>query len=59
MNIIHKILNYLNIDLEKNMENRLIKIKKLKNKKRKRKGRKWLEVKQLISMYIDKWVIMI
>ena len=40
MNIIHKILNYLNIDLEKNMENRLIKIKKLKNKKRKRKGRK-------------------
>ena len=47
MNIIHQLLNYFNIDLEdtidnaiKNMENRLIKIKKLKNKRRNRKGTK-------------------
>ena len=47
MNIIHQLLNYFNIDLEntidkaiKNMKNRLIKIKKLKNKKRNRKGAK-------------------
>lgn len=45
MNIIYQLSNYFNIDLEKaidktikNMENRLIKIKKLKNKRRNRKG---------------------
>ena len=45
MNIIQQLLRYSNMDLEntidkaiKNIENRLIKIKKLKNKRRKRKG---------------------
>ena len=45
MNIIQQLLRYSNMDLEntidkaiKNIENRLIKIKKLKNKNRKRKG---------------------
>ena len=44
MNIIQQLLRYSNMDLEntidkaiKNIENRLIKIKKLKNKERKRK----------------------
>ena len=47
MNIIQQLLRYSNMDLEntidqaiKNIENRLIKIKKLKNKERKRKGKK-------------------
>lgn len=47
MNIIQQLLSYFNMDLEnaidraiKNMENRLIKIKKLKNKRRNRKGLK-------------------
>ena len=49
MNIIQQLLRYSNMDLEntidkaiKNIENRLIKIKKLKNKERKRKGiKRW------------------
>ena len=45
MNIMQQLTNYFNIDLKKaidkairNVQNRLIRIKKLKNKKRKRKG---------------------
>ena len=47
MDIIQQLLNYFNIDLNKaidkairDVKDRLIKIKKLKNKKRKRKGKK-------------------
>ena len=47
MNIIQQLLNYFNIDLDKaidkairNVQDRLIKIKKLKNKRRNRKGTK-------------------
>ena len=47
MNIIQQLLNYFNIDLDKaidkairNVQDRLIKIKKLKNKRRNRKGAK-------------------